>query len=99
LNAAYDLGRGCEVRPADATLAYDYGRALELSGDSAGARHALQTSLKLNPKQLATRLLLGQVYLKSNDATAAEDEFEAALLLQPASAEDRKSTRLNSSHT
>src|SRR5207237_5472773 len=86
-NAAYYLGRACEVRPDDATLAYDYGRALELSGDSAGARHALQTSLKLNPKQLATRLLLGQVYLKSNDATAAEDEFEAALLLQPASAE------------
>jgi choline-sulfatase len=86
-NAAYYLGRACKVRPDDATLAYDYGRALVLSGDSAGARHALQTSLKLNPKQLATRLLLGQVYLKSNDATAAEDEFEEALLLQPASAE------------
>jgi choline-sulfatase len=85
--AALYLGRACEVNPHNATIAYDYGRALELSGDLVGARHALQASLKLNAKQLAARLLLGQVWLKSNDPKAAEDEFEAALLLQPASAE------------
>ncbi|PYT85079.1 MAG: hypothetical protein DMG41_25180 [Acidobacteria bacterium] len=85
--AALYLGRACEVNPQNATIAYDYGRALELSGDLVGARHALQASLKLNPKQLAARLLLGQIWLKSNDPKAAEDEFEAALLLQPASAE------------
>jgi len=47
----------------------------------------LQASLKRNPDQLAARLLMGQLYLKSNDAKAAEDQFEAALLLQPGSAE------------
>ena len=85
--AALYLGRACEVNPQNATIAYDYGRALELSGVLVGARHALQASLKLNPKQLAARLLLGLIWLKSNDPKAAEDEFEAALLLQPASAE------------
>ena len=85
--AALYLGRACEVNPQNATIAYDYGRALELSGVLVGARHALQASLKLNPKQLAARLLLGQIWVKSNDPKAAEDEFEAALLLQPASAE------------
>jgi tetratricopeptide (TPR) repeat protein len=84
--AALYLGRACEVNPHNATMAYDYGRALELSGDLVGARNALQASLRLNPKQFAARLLLGLVWLKSNDPQAAEDEFEAALLLQPASA-------------
>src|SRR5437660_1691087 len=85
--AALYLGRACEVNPQNATIAYDYGRALELSGVLVGARHALQASLKLNPKQLAARLLLGQIWPKSNDPKAAEDDFEAATLLQPASAE------------
>src|SRR5438552_3222122 len=80
--AALYLGRACEVNPQNATIAYDYGRALELSGVLVGARYALQASLKLNPKQLAARLLLGQIWLKSNDPKAAEDEFEAALPLQ-----------------
>ena len=87
MKAARYLRRASEFRPEDADIAFDYGRALDLSGDLPGARHALQGSLKLNPKQLATRLLLAQVCLKSNDPKAAEDEFETALLLQPESAE------------
>ena len=85
--AARYLRRASKLRPDDADVVFDYGRALELSGDLPGARHILQGSLELNPKQLAARLLLGQVCLKSNDPKAAEDEFEAALLLQPASVE------------
>lgn len=85
--AARYLRRASELRPGEADVALDYGRALDLSGDLPGARHALQASLKLNPEQPAARLLLGQLCLKSNDAKAAEDEFEAALVLQPASAE------------
>jgi predicted Zn-dependent protease len=85
--AAHYLRRACEVRPDDATLAFEYGRALDLSGDLPGARSSLLTSLKLNPRQLAARLLLGQLYFKSNNPKAAEDEFESALLLQPASEE------------
>jgi arylsulfatase A-like enzyme/Tfp pilus assembly protein PilF len=85
--AADYLRRAHEARPEDETVALDYGRALELSGDLAGARNALQASLKVNPKHFDARLLLGQVDLKLNDPKAAEDEFETALLLQPASAE------------
>ena len=81
------LRRAREVRPDGADVAFDYGRALELSGDLLGAQGALQASLKLNPNQVDVRLLLGQVYLKSNSAKAAEDQFEAALLLEPGSIE------------
>ena len=85
--AARHLRRASELRRDNAEVAFEYGRVLDLSGDLPGARHALQGSLKLNPEQPAARLLLGQVCLKSNDPKAAEGEFEAALLLQPASVE------------
>jgi predicted Zn-dependent protease len=75
------------ARPNDATDATEYGRALEMSGDLPGARDVLQASLKVNPEQFAARLSLGRVYLRLNDAKAAEVQFEAAVLLQPGSAE------------
>ncbi|HKW65364.1 MAG TPA: sulfatase-like hydrolase/transferase [Candidatus Acidoferrum sp.] len=86
-DAARYLRRSSELRPDDAEVAFEYGRALELRGDLPGARQALQRSLKLNPKQIAAHLLMGQVCLKSNHSKVAEDEFEAALLLEPASLE------------
>ena len=85
--AARYLRRASELRPDDADVEFDYARALELGGDLPGARQTLRESLKVNPRQLAARLLLGQVWLKSNDPKAAENEFEAALLLEPASVE------------
>ena len=85
--AARYLRQASELRPRDADVEFEYGEALELDGDLPGARRALQGSLKLNPQQPAARLLLGQVCLKSDDPKAAEDEFEAALLLQPSSVE------------
>jgi arylsulfatase A-like enzyme/Tfp pilus assembly protein PilF len=85
--AARYLRRASDARPNDADVALEYARALDLSGDLSGARRALLGDLKRNPEQPAARLLLGQVCLKSNDPKAAEDEFEAALVLQPASAE------------
>jgi choline-sulfatase len=54
---------------------------------TAKARAALEKLLQLNPNQLAARLLLGQIHLKMNDAKAAEDQFEAAVLLQPGNTE------------
>jgi choline-sulfatase len=71
----------------DATAAFYEGQAREKSGDFAGARDALEASLKLTPGQFPARLLLGQVYLGLKDPKNAEDQFEAALLLQPESAE------------
>lgn len=85
--AAQYLRRARELRPDDGDVALEYGRALDLGGDLPGARRALLGSLNLNPEQPAARLLLGQVCLKSNDPKAAEDEFERALVLQPASVE------------
>jgi predicted Zn-dependent protease len=43
--------------------------------------------LKLLPRQLEARLLLGEVYLGLKDPKAAEDQFEAALLIQSSSVE------------
>ena len=88
--AARYLRQASDLRPDDADVRLDYGRALDLRGDLPGARHALQASLKVNPKLVAARLLLGQVCLKSNDPKAAEDEFEAALLIEPASVEAQR---------
>jgi tetratricopeptide (TPR) repeat protein len=77
------LRRAAEVRPDDAMAAFDYARALNLSGDLPHARDALDASLKLNPSQFPARLLMGQICLRLEDPKAAEDQLEAALLLQP----------------
>jgi len=83
------LRRALQASPGDATVAFYYGQALQLSGDLPGARDALQTSLKADPNQLPARLALGQVYFGLKDAAAAEDQFQAALLLEPASVDAR----------
>ena len=85
--AAGYLRRAHVARPRDATDAFEYARALELSGDLSGARDVLLASLRLNPGQLEARLALGQVYLGLHDSNAAEDQFEAAVLLQPGNSE------------
>jgi tetratricopeptide (TPR) repeat protein len=85
--AAGYLRRARDVHPNDATDALEYGQALELSGDLPGARDALLASLKLNPDQFEARLALGRVYLGLDDSSAAEDQFEAAVLLQPGSSD------------
>jgi predicted Zn-dependent protease len=82
--AAEYLKRAREIRPQDATAALYEGQALEKAGDLAGARDALEASVKLARGQSAeARVLLGQVYLGLKDPKAAKDQFEAALLLHP----------------
>jgi arylsulfatase A-like enzyme/cytochrome c-type biogenesis protein CcmH/NrfG len=81
------LGRAQESRPEDAIAAFDYARALELTGDLTRARQALEETLRLNPSQFAARLLMGKVCLRLDDARTAEDQLEAALLLNPNSSE------------
>jgi arylsulfatase A-like enzyme/Tfp pilus assembly protein PilF len=80
--AAQHLKSAVAIRPDDAAAAFHEGEALAKAHDPAGARDALETSLKLLPGQFQGRLLLGNVYLDLKDAKAAEDQFEAALLLQ-----------------
>jgi predicted Zn-dependent protease len=81
------LKAALQVRPDDATAAFYEGQALEKSHDLPGARDVLEKSLKLMPGQFQARLLLGQMYLGLKDTKAAEDQFEAALLLQSNSVE------------
>lgn len=81
--AADYLKRAREVRPDDATAAFDYARALEMTGDLVHAREALDASLKLNPDNVAGRILMGKLCLRLKDTAAAEDQFEAASLVQP----------------
>jgi choline-sulfatase len=85
--AAEHLKYAREIRPDDAMAAFYEGQALNGEGDLAGAREALEASLKLTSTQFPARLLLGQVCLSLKDPKAAEDQFEAALLLQPQNAE------------
>src|SRR6266852_6340204 len=85
------LHRAHELRPTDAAAALDYGRALELNDDLAGARATLQASLKANPNQFSARLLLGQIYFRSGDANAALEQLEDAALLQPGNVEAKTS--------
>jgi predicted Zn-dependent protease len=87
VNSAQHLKVAIEVRPDDATAAFDEGKALEKTHDLPGARDALEASLRLMPGQFEARLLLGEVYLGLKNPKAAEDQFEAALLLQSNSIE------------
>jgi choline-sulfatase len=85
--AADYLTRARQLWPDDATVALNQGKALKKTGNLTGAREALEASLKQLPAQFPARLLLGEVYLGLKDGKAGEDQFEAALLLQPNSVE------------
>jgi choline-sulfatase len=78
------LQRARALRPEDHTAAFYEGKALVKAGNLTGARDALQDSVRLAPRQSAdARVLLGEVFLGLKDVKAAEDQFEAVLLLQP----------------
>ena len=78
------LKRARELRPEDATAALYEGQALEKTGDLAGARDALEASVKLAPgRSVEARVMLGGVYLGLKNPKAAADQFEAVLLSEP----------------
>ena len=85
--AARYLKRSREFRPQDSMAAFYEGQALEKAGNLPAARDALETSVKVTSAQFDARLLLGHVYMGLNDLKAAEDQFEAALLLKPENGE------------
>ena len=59
--AAHHLSLARQFRPEDSTVAFDDGRAREAAGDFAGAKEALEASLKLDPTNLDARLLLARL--------------------------------------
>jgi choline-sulfatase len=85
--AAAHLRRAHELRPADGSLEFKLGSALQKQEDFTGARDALRDSLRLAPDQFAARVSLGRVYLALADGAEAVDQFHAALLINPDSFE------------
>lgn len=85
--AAVHLRAAHDLHPQDASLTLQLGESLAKTGDWAGARTALEAGLKTKPGELNDRVLLGNVYLELKDGCAAADQFEAARLVSPASAE------------
>jgi choline-sulfatase len=79
--AASNLARARQLRPNDSTSAYYQGQALFALGDFAGASEALEASLHLLPEQLPARVLLAKAYLRLGNPSKAEDQLEAALLV------------------
>ncbi len=79
--AAADLGKARQLRPNDSTSSFYQGQALFALGDFDAAREALEASLRLLPEQLPARILLARTYLRLNKPTSAEDQLEAALLV------------------
>jgi arylsulfatase A-like enzyme/Tfp pilus assembly protein PilF len=72
-----------KAHPDDAPAALYEGKALDKLGDAHGARSALEAALTSPGGQLDARVLLANVDLKLGDRAAAEDQFEAVLLLDP----------------
>ena len=85
--AAADLGKARQLRPNDSTSAFYQGQALFAVGDFAGASEALETSLRLLPEQLPARVLLAKTYLRLGNPSKAEDQLEAALLVNSGDAD------------
>jgi choline-sulfatase len=84
-DAAEFLKRAQALSPS-ATTALSLGEALQKLGDLQGARAALESSLRQNPRQPEARILMGNVLLGLKDAPGAEDQFTAVLLVNPQSA-------------
>jgi arylsulfatase A-like enzyme/cytochrome c-type biogenesis protein CcmH/NrfG len=85
------LRRAHDLRPDDAALALDYARAQESNEDLAGACDTLQASLRTNPNQFPARLLLGQLYFRLGDPSAALDQLEDAAVMQSENVEAKVS--------
>jgi predicted Zn-dependent protease len=77
------LARARKAHPDDALAALYEGQALAKLGDLQGARNVLDAAVTRLPGELDGRLLLAHIDLKSGDRVAAEDQFEAVLLLDP----------------
>ena len=72
-----------KAHPDDAPAALYEGKALDKLGDEPGARSALEAAVTVSDGQLDARVLLANVDLKLGDRAAAEDQFNAVLLLDP----------------
>ncbi len=82
--AAGHFERARRSDPKDATATLHEGEALDKLGDAQGARTAMEAGVALAPGEAGSRILLARIDLELGDRAAAEDQFEAALVLDPA---------------
>ena len=73
-----------KAHPDDASAALYEGKALDKIGDAQDARSALEAAVASSGGQLDARVVLAKIDLKLGDRAAAEDQFNAVLLLDPA---------------
>jgi len=85
--AASALAKARQLRPNDSTSAFYEGQARFAMGDFSGARDALEASLRLLPEQLPARILLAKTYLRLDKPGSAEDQLQAALLVDSGNAD------------
>lgn len=72
-----------EATPEDAQLNYKLAVALDLRGDIAGERAALEKAIALNPNLAVAQNQLGFLDSKSGDAAEAEKHFREAVRAAP----------------
>lgn len=83
------LARSRQIRPGDPVTLMDEAQARYAAGDLEGARAALEGSQDLLSGQFEGRYLLGRVYVELSDWAKAQDQLEAAVLLDPRRPEPR----------
>jgi Flp pilus assembly protein TadD len=85
--AAEAFSSAFELKPDSASLAYLWGLSLYSGGDIHGAAEPLRVAEKLNPTDVRPHLALGAALDQAGKTADAEDEWRAALAIDPDSAE------------
>ena len=93
--AAAVLREVIALRPDSAEAHFNLGTACSALGQFEGAARYFVRAAALRPGFAAAHLALGNALKAAREPDAAEDAYRNALSQDP----DRKSTRLNSSHT
>ncbi|HEY6066804.1 MAG TPA: tetratricopeptide repeat protein, partial [Thermoanaerobaculia bacterium] len=92
VSAAAELARAAELDPASAEIAIDLGRALEASGDSAGAERAYRSALAHDPEPPLAHYLLGTLLAR----TGRRDEARSHIALYKESFEREQQQQFRS---
>ena len=81
------LRKAVDLLPSQSRPRFLLGIAQERSGDLPGALESFEGASRLDPKDVASLIQLGRLYLKSNRPVDAEGKFRMALGLEPKSPE------------
>ena len=84
--AAADFASASGLQPQSASMAYLWGRSLYSAGQDLAAVDPLNKAKQLDPTDIRPHLVLGAVMDRLKKTTDAEDEWRAALAIDPDSA-------------